>query len=398
MYLARKKVYNNKEMPFESAQSDPEYHSFQKRQSFLWIVLLGVVVLIAGVVFFVTYQFMRDGGSGTMPSAVVVPAMNAVSSSTQKDVVSRGDYFLVSEASSTDKRLRIFKVYYAPFSKEEIFAIPWRGGAVAPAVAEYGENFAVFLDAGRSVLLTREGKSVPNSNSFFVPEDPHFSMSPDGKKMVYFKQFSSLGTKSLTIRDLEKNEDVFGWPLNSPASETCDFSGWSADGEKTYCTSVKNSKAVVKAFDVRRNSYAVSASFSGVRDARFYPAHALLVAVDKQSIFTFDSITKEKKDVLALAGETVKSVFLAPDKSKIAFTAGGAMHAVGLDGSGRKEVTSAVTRIFSLLPDGARALIEASDDGGPHYGIIGIDDKSHAELGGITPDITHIQFIGWFSN
>ena len=386
-------------MPFQTVQSDPEYHSFQKRQSFLWIALLGVVVLIAGVVFFVTYQFMRDdGANNNLAPAVVVPAMNAVSAVAQGEFVSRGDYFLISEASSTDKRLRIFKVYYAPFSKEEIFAIPWRGGAVTPAVAEYGENFAVFLDAGRSVLLTREGKSVPNSNSFFVPEDPHFSISPDGKKMVYFKQFSSLGTKSLTIRDLEKNEDVFGWPLNSPASETCDFSGWSADGEKTYCTSVKNRKAVVKAFDVRRNSYAVVASFSGIRDARFYPAHALLVAADTQSIFIFDSATKEKKDVLALAGETVESVFLAPDKSKIAFTAGGAMHAIGLDGSGRKEVTSAVTRIFSLLPDGARALIEASDDGGPHYGIIGIDDKSHVELGGITPDITHIQFIGWFSD
>lgn len=392
----RTKVYNKEEMPFEPAQSDHEYHNFQKRQSFLWVALLVVVILIAGVVFFVTYQFMRSDGNGNTPSVVVVPAMNAVSSGAQGESVSRGDYFLVSETSLIDKRLRIFKVYYAPFSKEEIFAIPWRDTAVVPVVAEYGENFAVFLDAGRSILVTREGKSVPLSNSFFVPEDPHFSISPDGKKMVYFKQFSSLGTKSLTIRDLEKNEDVFGWPLNSPASEVCDFNGWSADGEKTYCTSVKNGKAVVKAIDVRRFSYAVVASFSGVRDARFYPAHALLVAADKQSIFTFDSATKEKMDVLALAGESVKSVFLAPDKSKIAFVAGDAVYTVGLDGGDKKEIDHA-TRILSLLPDGMRALVEVSEDGGSHYAIIGIDEKSHTELGGITKDIVHTQFIGWFS-
>ena len=115
-------------MPFQTVQSDPEYHSFQKRQSFLWIALLGVVVLIAGIVLLVAYQFMRDGGSGAMPSAVVVPAMNAVSSSTQKDVVSRGDYFLVSEASSTDKRLRILKFTTRHFQKKR--SSRYRGAVV----------------------------------------------------------------------------------------------------------------------------------------------------------------------------------------------------------------------------------------------------------------------------
>lgn len=385
-------------MPFQPAQSDPEYYSFQKRQSFLWVALLAVVALIAGAVFLVAYQFMRGGGgNGSTPSVVVMPAVNILSSIAQEGAAVRGDYFLIGEVSSTDKRFRIFKTYYAPFSKEEIFAIPWRDSAAAPAVVEYGENLAVFFDAGRSILLTREGKTAPLSNSFFMPSDSHFTISPDGKKMVYFKQFSSLGTMSLTIRDLEKNEDVFGWPINSSASGACDFNGWSADGEKAYCTSVKNGKAVVKAFDVRRYSYAAVASFSGVRAVRFYPAYALLVAADKQSIFTFDITTKEKKEVLALEGESVESVFLAPDKSTIVFVAGGAVHAVGFDGFGRKEVKSAVARVFSLLPDGARALVEASEDGGPHYGIIGINDKSHTELGGITKDIVHTQFIGWFS-
>ncbi len=385
-------------MPFQSVQSDPEYHSFQRRQSFLWVALLAVVLLIAGVMFFVAYQFMRggDGRGAGMSSAAVMPAVNALSSIVRGEVVSQGDYFLIGEVSSTDKRFRIFKFYYAPFLKEEIFAIPWRESAAIPIVAEYGENLAVFLDFGRSMLLTPEGKTVPLSNSFFVPEDSHFSISPDGKKMVYFKQFSSLGTKSLTIRDLEKGEDVFAWPIHSPASESCDFNGWSADGEKAYCMSVKNGKAVVRAFDVRRYSYAAVASFSGVRDARFYPAHALLVAVDKQSIFTFDSATKQKKEVLALAGEPVESVFLTSDKSKIVFAAGDAVYAVGLDGSGRKEIDHA-TRILSLLPDGTRALAEASEDGGSHYAVIGIYEKSHAELGGITKDIVHTQFIGWFS-
>lgn len=385
-------------MLFHPTQLDPEYHSFQKRQFFLWIALVVVVLLMVGGVFFIAYQFMRDGwGSNSAPSAVMMPAVDELSLIARGETSPEGDYFLIGETSFTDKRFRIFKVYYAPFSKEEIFAIPWSKSAAAPVVKEYGENLAVFLDSGRSILLTREGKMVPLANSFFVPHDPHFIISPDGKKMVYFKQFSSLGTMSLTIRDLETNEDIFGWPINSPASEVCDFSGWSADGEKVYCTNVKNGKATVKAFDVRRYSYAPVASFSGVRDARFYPVHALLVAADKQSIFTFDIATKEKKEALALFGESAESVFLAPDKSKIAFVAGGAMHAVGFDGSSRKEVKSAVTRIFSLLPDSTRALVEASEDGGPHYGIIGIDDKSHAELGGIAQDIMHIQFIGWFS-
>jgi len=384
-------------MPFQPAQSDPEYHSFQKRQSFLWIVLLGIVVLIASMVFFVAYQFMQGGGNDTsdVSSSVIMPVARVVSSLIGEKAETKGDYFLVSEASSRDKRFRIFKVYYSLFSKEEIFSAPWRDKAATPVVTEYGENLAVFFDQGYTILLTREGKTVPLSNSFFVPQDPHFAISPDGKKMVYFKQFSSLGTMSLTVRDLEKNEDVFGWPIGSPASEVCDFTGWSPDGTKVYCTRVKNGKAVVGAVDVVHNAYAVIASVSA-RVARFYPAQALLVAADKQSIFMFDSTTKEKKEVLALAGKTVESIFLAPDRSKIVFAAGGVMHAVGLDGAGKKEIDHA-TRILSLLPDGAHALVEVSEDGGAHYAIIGIDEKSHRELSGITTDIAYIQFIGWFS-
>ena len=178
--------------------------AFKNGNLFLWIALLGVVVLIAGIVLLVTYQFMRDGGSGAMPSAVVVPAMNAVSSSTQKDVVSRGDYFLVSEASSTDKRLRIFKVYYAPFSKEEIFAIPWRGGTATPVITEYGENFAVFLDAGRSVLLTREGKGVLNSNSFSYRKIPTSPFLPMERKWCISSNFLRSARKALRSAILKK--------------------------------------------------------------------------------------------------------------------------------------------------------------------------------------------------
>lgn len=386
-------------MPFQPVQSDPEYHSsLQRRQSFLWVVLLVVVLFIAGIVFWIAYQFMSsgDGGSVGTPPAAVMPAVNAVSSIVRGEAVSQGDHFLIGEVSLTDKRFRIFKIYYAPFSKEEIFALPWRDTAKAPVVVGYEENLAIFLDSGKSILITPKGKTVPLSNSLFVPEDPHFSISPDGKKMVYFKQLSSLGTKSLTVRDLEKNEDVFGWPINSPASEVCDFSGWSADGEKTYCTSIKNGRAIVKSFDVRRYSYATAASLPGVRDARFYPEHGLFAAADKQSIFTFDIVTKEKKEVLALAGEQVESVFLAPDRSKIVFAADDAVYAVGLDGGGKKEIDHA-TRILSLLPDGTRALVEVFEDGGSHYAIIGIDKMSHTELSGITKDIVHTQFIGWFS-
>lgn len=387
-------------MSFQPVQSDPEYHtSLQRRQSFLWLVLLTVVLFIAGVVFFIAYQFIssENGGSGSVVSpAPVMPAGTAVSSTVRGGVVSRGDHFLMSEVSLTDKRFRIFKIYHEPFLKEEIFALPWRDTAKAPVVAKYQENLAVFLDSGQSILLTPEGRTVSLSNSLFVPEDPHFSISPDGKKMVYFKQLSSLGTKSLTVRDLEKNEDVFGWPINSPASEVCDFNGWSADGEKTYCTSIKNGRVMVRAFDVRRYSHATVASFSGVRDARFYPEHGLLVVADKQSIFTFNSITKEKREVLALADEPAESVFLTPDKEKIVFSADDEVFVVGLDGGGKKEIDHA-NRILSLLPDGTRALVKVIEDDGAHYAIIGIDEHSHRELSGITKDTVHAQFIGWFS-
>lgn len=387
-------------MSFQPAQSDPEYHiSLQRRQSFLWVVLLAVVLVIAGIVFFIAYQFIssENGGSGSVVSPATTPAGTAVSSTVRGEVFSQGDHFLMSEVSLTDKRFRIFKIYHEPFSKEEIFALPWRDTARAPVVVRYKEDLAVFLDSGQSILLTPTGKTVPLSNSLFVPEDSHFSISPDGKKMVYFKQFSSLGTKSLTVRDLEKNEDVFGWPINSPASEACDFNGWSADGEKTYCTSIKNGRVVVRVFDVRRYSYATVASFSGVRDARFYPEHGLLVAADKQGIFTFDSITKEKREVLALANEPAQSVFLTPDKAKIVFFADDDVFVMGLDGSDKKEIDYA-SRILSLLPDGTRALVEVLEDGGAHYAIIGIDEHSHRELSGITKDTVHAQFIGWFSN
>ncbi|MCR4322549.1 MAG: hypothetical protein NUV61_00475 [Candidatus Azambacteria bacterium] len=385
-------------MPFQPVQSDHEYHSsLKRRQSFLWIALLVVVLFIAGVVFLGAYQFIgSDSSSGGGPSTVVAPAVKAVSSVARGEATPRGEYFLIGEVSSTDKRLKIFKVYYAPFSKEEVFSIPWRKSEATPTIVEYGENFAVFLDSGQSILITRDGGSVPLANSFFVPQDPRFTISPDGKKMLYFKQFSSLGTRILTIRDLEKNEDVFAWPISSPASEACDFNGWSVDGAKAYCTSIKNGKALVRAIDVQRYSYATVASFSGVRAGQFYPLHELFVAADATSIFTFNITTKERTDILALPGEKVSSVLLTADKSKVVFASDGDVYAVQLDGSNRKSIEHA-TRIVSLVPDTHSVLVEVSEEGESHYAIIDIDKESHRELNGITKDITHTQLIGWFS-
>lgn len=385
-------------MPFQPAQSDPEYHSFQKRQSFLWVVLLAVVLLIAGIVFFIAYQFMRGGGKGIsdVSSSVVTPVARALPSLLGGETETAGDYFLVSEASLRDKRFRIFKVYYTSFSKEEIFAAPWRDKAATPVVTEYGENIAVFFDPGYSVLLTRDGKTAPSSNSFFVPQGPHFTISPDGKKMVYFKQLSSVGTMSLMIRDLEKDEDVFAWPISSPASEMCDFGGWSADGTKAYCTRVKNGKAVVGAVDIKQYTYATVASVSA-RVARFYPAHALLVAADKSSIFTFDTNTKERKEVLALSTETVENVFLTSDASQIVFTANSKAYAVNRDGSNRQEIKN-TNRVISLGSNEAYNIFEVMEaDGGSYYIVMDIAGSKRKELYGMTKDIAYTQFIGWFS-
>lgn len=383
----------------QPVQSDSEYHGFQRRQNLLWIALLVFVLLMVGGVFLVAYQFMRSGGKnmGDVSSAVVIPVAHALPSLYTGGAAIRGDYFLISELSVADKRFRVFKVYYAPFSKEEIFAAPWRDNAAIPVVAEYGENLAVFFDSGYHILLTREGKTVPLSNSFFVPADPHFTIAPDGATMVYFKQFSSVGTMSLTIRDLKKNEDIFGWPINASASEACTFSGWSADGTKAYCTRIKSGTVTVGAIDVKQHSYAAIATVFGVHAAQFYPAHALLVAADVRGIFAVDTNTKKRRDVLAFSDEPITSIFLASDKSKILFTAHDVVHAVNLDGSDHQEIKQ-VKGIVSPGPDGRSALFEAAEEGGEwHYFIMDIDGSNRRGLYGATRDIAHTQFIGWFS-
>ena len=177
----------------------------------------------------------------------------------------------------------------------------------------------MFLDAGRSVLLTREGKGVLNSILFRTGRSPLLHFSRWKENGVFKAPFFARHEKPLRSAILKKRRCIRLAVKLSRFRKTCDFSGWSQTEQKAYRTS-GNNKAVVKAFDVRRKSYAVVASFSAFATRGFTLRTRSCRGRQAKHIYIFDSTTKEKKEVLALAGEIGGKCFLAPDKSKILST------------------------------------------------------------------------------
>lgn len=388
-------------MFFSEEQHPPEYHELKKRQSFVWVFLVLVVLMIGGILAFVAYGFM-SGGSGMVTTQTPVtvtpaPAKNGITSVATKKSV--GTYFLTGELFASEKKFRIYKVYYPTFSKEEFFSIPWRNTAVSPAVAQYGEYIGVFSDPGAGIFIDKNGRvSSVNDGSFFPPYT-HFSVSSDGKKMVYFRYLSSVGTTSLTVRDLEKNEDLYGWAVGSSASEPCEFRGWSTDGVKAYCVSVRRGTATLKTIDTNRYVIATVASVSGARSAEYYPERTTLVVAGRDGIVLYD-ISKGTKRIISDSPEAKAAMhaILAGDGKTIVFTANNIVHVVDVETKDQRPVHEGV--LVSISPDSQRILFREEIDevmAGDRYSMMLLDGGDYRNLHTVMNTVTLSQFLGWFS-
>lgn len=384
-------------MPFPGEQNR-EYHELKRRQGFLWVFLALVVLMMGGILALVVYGVM-SGGSGTMrtPAPVVAPSPKK-SVSPAAGVKGHGDYFLTGELFASEKKYRIFKVYYPAFSKEEFFAVPWRNTAITPAVAQYGDYLAVFSEPGSGIFINKDGKVASVNDLSFSPPYVYFAVSPDGKTMVYFRYLSSVGTTSLTVRSMEKNEDAFGWPVGSSASEPCDFRGWSADGAKAYCVGMKQGVAAVKAIDVHRYVVSTVASVVGARSAEYYPDLTALVVAEKAGIVLVNTATGEKKVISdSSEAKTAENAVLSPDGKAIAFTANGTVYAASTATGEQKKISEGM--LVGITPDSRFLLLKGQGDGktpDEHYSMITLAGEKRWNLYSVMSNATISQFLGWF--
>lgn len=382
-------------------QHPPEYHELKKRQGFVWVFLSLVILMIGGLLAFVMYGIMGGGNAVTTTSTPITvtpaPAKNGTTSVTTKKSV--GTYFLTGELFASEKKFRIYKVYYPTFSKEEFFSIPWRNTAITPAVAQYGEYIGVFSDPGTGIFIDKNGRVASVNDGSFFPPYAHFSVSPDGKKMVYFRYLSSVGTTSLTVRDLEKNEDLYGWPVGSSASETCEFRGWSTDGSKAYCVSVRRGTATLKTIDINRYVIATVASVSGARSAEYYPDRTMLVVAGRDGISLSDISTGTKR-IMSSSTEAKEAInaMLAGDGKAIVFTANNIVHVFNMETGEQRPVHEGV--LVSISPDSRHILFREEIDEvmvGDHFSMMLLDGGDHQNLHTVMNTVTLSQFLGWFS-
>ncbi len=394
-------------MPFVPEQShDAMYDKFKKRQVFVWSFLIFMTVIAVIFLLYISYQIMKsrnDGGSSASITPLVTP-LTRVPSSLEKP--RDNNFLLYAQFAPEDARYKLYKVYYAAYAREEIFSFPWSDASSNPSFAPYGGAIAVFPDINKGFLISREGKTI--STNEFMPPDRYFSVSPDNKRMFYFKYLSSIGTTALTLRDMEKSRDVFSWPVSSPASQICDFAGWSADSTKAYCVSRKGDVAVVKAFDAQSRSFSVVLSQRGVADASYYPEKNMLLVASPDAVFIVDAVTKERRVLAAMEpGSAAENARLAPDGSRVLFTVargdgasrGTEVYSVALDGSDKQAVTRGNNaRLVSVAHNSKSIILESvdvSDKRIAHYIVAGIDGSAPVEVYSGDSDT---QFIGWFES
>jgi len=381
-------------------QHPPEYHELKKRQGFIWVFLALVILMIGGILAFVAYGFISGGGSVTGPASVVVtpaPIKNGTTSIVQKK--SSGTYFLTGELFPGEKKFRIYKVYYPSFSKEEFFAVPWRNTTITPAVAQYGDYIAVFSDPGTGIFIGKDGKVASVNDASFFPPYTYFSVSPNGKKMAYFRYLSSVGTTSLTVRDLEKNEDAYGWAVGSSASEPCEFRGWSSDGVKAYCISVRRGAATLKTIDVNRYVVATLASVSGARSAEYYADLDMFVVAGSGGI-SLHEVSAGTKRIIADSPEAkaATNAMLTGNGKTVVFTANNMVYTADVETGDQRSVHEGV--LVGITPDSRKILFkEKTVDmmAGDRYSMVLFDGGDYRNLHIVMSNVSLSQFLGWFS-
>jgi len=383
---------------------------FKKKQILIWGFLFLFILATTGSIFYLAYRIMKEKGSGqaveVKQSAIRIPVSSKPSVSPEEKP--NGNYFIYGEFSSQDKKYKIFNVHYRESIKEEMYSFPWNDSDKIPGLAAHDERVAIFPSAESAFLIRHDGKLAITNE--FIPPSKYFTVSPDGKKMFYFKFMSSLGNPMLILRDLEKDVDIYTWPLNSPASEVCDFSGWSADGAKAYCLTRQGSVASLKTFDAQKRSYAMAKTVRDAADAKYYPEHSVLLSAVNNKISSYNLNTGEENTVAVTPENTaIKNVFLAPDGSLVFYTLitinNGAyknrVYSVNINGSDNKNLLGeADAELVSLSTNSRDILFKTPDigDGRLERYLVGdFEGKNILDLFSADKQTPGIQFIGWYS-
>jgi len=391
-------------MPQFTSDEHPYYQNFQRKQIVIWSVLLVIVLGVSGSLFYFSYYLFGGGenraGVINQPTAKtpIVKCANCLSGGLAQAAQMGKEYIVYGKFFSEEKRYKIFKAYHDFFSQEEIFSFPWQDGNSLPSLASYpGNKITVFTDFNNGFLIDHNGKV--GGLAEFVPSYSDFTISPNGKKMFYFKHLSSFGTVALTLRDLEKDADVRVWPVSSAASEACDFAGWSEDSIIAYCAAKKNNGVELKAFNSGNHSHKTIALFDKAADVKYYPEQSLLVVAAENAIISFNTKTARKDTLFTLPKTNIRNAFLLPDISKIIFTAFGSdgayqgIYSSGIDGSDiSKFAQQDGASLVSVSPDFKKALYKSQTD----YFIVNMDGSGDTEFGINGGGAFDAQIVGWY--
>ena len=375
---------------------------FKRKQIVIWGFLFLFILATTGSIFYLAYRIMKENGPG---QAVEVKQSDIRIPISSKPAVSskgnpNGNYFIYGEFSPQNGKYKIFKVHYKDSVKEEIYSFPWSDPDKIPGLVPRGENIAIFQSADSALLINHVGKLAATNE--FIPPSKYFTVSPDGKKMFYFKFMSSLGNPMLILRDLEKGDDIYTWPLNSPASEICDFSGWSADGARAYCLARKGGVASLKTFDAQKRSYALAKTVRDASDAKYYAEHSILLFAVNNKISIYDQNTGEEKQIISVPENAiVKNAFLAPDRQRVFYTAGNRVYSVKIDGSDNKSLLGERgAELVSLSADSRDILFKTPDPDNTaleRYLVSDLNGQNVLDLFAAGKQASGIQFIGWYS-
>ena len=374
---------------------------FKRKQIVIWGFLFLFILTTVGFIFYLAYRMMSEEGPGqaigTNQSAIKIPVSSR--SAAAKEAEYSGNYFLYGEFFPQDRKYKIFKVYYKESIREEIYSFLWSNPDKIPGLAVHEENIAIFQSADSALFINHNGKLAATND--FTPPSEHFSVSPDGKKMFYFKFMSSLGNPMLILRDLEKDKDIYTWPLNSQASEVCDFSGWSADGEKTYCLGKKGNTTNLKIFNAQNPSYSIVKTIRDANDAKYYAERSILLFAIKNKISIYNQNTKEEKLVFSAPdGSSVKNIFLTPDGLRVFYTFNNRIYSVNIDGSDNKNLLGERDAELVSLSTNSRDILfkmPGGDDNRLERYLAGdIEGKNILDLFAAGKQASGIQLIGWY--
>lgn len=394
-------------MPFipEEPQED-NVKIFEKRQIVIWAFLLFLMLASVSFLIYISYQVMRKDSHGSSLSTGDAPILAPISKSIT-DLINNTDnhYFLFSAYSPKTNKYTLNKMFYNTFAREEVFSLFWQDSSLQPAFAFYRDRIAVFPDINKGYFISQNGKIVVSSTDF-IPPDNHFSISPDNKYMFYFAYLSSIGTTSLTLRDIEKGKDIFRWPVSSSASQVCDFVGWSNDNTSVYCLLKNKTSVTLKSFDAISHTVKTIASKNNIVDATYQSKNLLAVTSTSVSLYNFEN--NEWKNIISAGTDAVfKNALLIPDGSGIIYTqhtnnktsSEQKVYFVKMDGTEQREIVIGENgNVIAISPDSQLLLFESanvSSEKTRYYFISQINNASNEAVHLNEIPVSGSQFVSW---